>query len=79
LTTNCSTNIWLNTRVNPDHLPFNWRILLSGYIPEYLYEMESLDNSLPFPELEKRAHANARAQAADTAADFSLRIREPGK
>jgi hypothetical protein len=79
LTTNCSTNIWLNTRVNPDHLPFNWKILLSGHIPEYLYEMESLDNSLPFPELERRAHANVRAQAADTAADFSLRIREPGK
>lgn len=75
LTTNCSTNIWMNTRVNPDHLPFNWKILLSGYIPEYLYEMESLDSSLPFPELTRRAHANARARAADTAADFSRRIR----
>ena len=76
LTTNCSTNIWLNTRVNPDHLPFSWKILLSGYIPEYLYEMKVLDNSLPLPEIKKRAHINARAQAADAAADFSQRIRE---
>jgi hypothetical protein len=76
LTTNCTTNIWLNTRVNPDHLPFSWKILLSGYIPEYLYEKGLLDNSLPFEELKRRAHVNERAQAADSAADFSRRIRE---
>ncbi len=76
LTTNCTTNIWLNTRVNPDHLPFSWKILLSGHIPEYLYETGRLDNSLPFPELKKRVHVNERAQTADSAADFSLRIRE---
>jgi hypothetical protein len=76
LTTNCSTNIWLNTRVNADHLPFSWKILLSGYIPEYIYEAGRLDTSIPFAELQKRAHINARAQAADKAADFSRRIRE---
>ncbi len=76
LTTNCSTNIWFNARVNPDHLPFSWKILISGYIPEYLYEEGRLDTSLPFAELQKRAHINARAQAADAAADFSMRIRE---
>jgi len=79
LTTNCTTNIWLNTRVNPDHLPFSWKILASGYIPEYLYEAGLLDNSVPFPELEKRVHINTRAHAADAAADFSQRIREVGK
>ena len=76
LTTNCTTNIWLNTRVNPDHLPFSWKILVSGYVPEYLYETGRLDNSVPFPELTRRAHVNARAHAADAAADFSQRIRE---
>lgn len=76
LTTNCPTNIWLNTRVNPDHLPFSWKILLSGHIPQYLNEEGLLDKDLPFPEIERRAHVNARAQAADTAADFSRRIRE---
>jgi hypothetical protein len=76
LTTNCTTNIWLNTRVNPDHLPFSWKILLSGYVPQYLYETGRLDRSIPFSELEKRAHINVRAHAADKAADFSQRIRE---
>ena len=76
LTTNCSTNLWMNTRVNPDHLPFSWKILLSGHAPEYLYETGLLDNSISFPELEKRVHINDSAHAADTAADFSRRIRE---
>ena len=44
LTTNCTTNIWLHSRVNPDHLPFSWKILASGYVPEYLYEAGRLDN-----------------------------------
>jgi len=57
-------------------MPFSWKILASGYVPEYLYESGRLDTSLPFPELQKRAHVNARAQAADTATDFSRRIRE---
>ncbi|MFH0997299.1 MAG: DUF4105 domain-containing protein [Pseudomonadota bacterium] len=75
LTTNCTTNIWMNTRVNPEHLPFNWKILASGYVPEYLYESGRLDNSMPFAELTRRSHVNARAHAADTATDFSQRIR----
>ena len=70
LTTNCTTNIWMNSRVNPDHLPFSWKILASGYVPEYLYEAGRLDTSVPFPELEQRAHVNARAQAADAGRGF---------
>jgi hypothetical protein len=76
LTTNCTTNIWTNTRVNPQHLPFNWQVLVSGHVPEYLYEHGRLETGgLPFPELQRRAHVNARAQAANDAADFSRQIR----
>jgi Domain of unknown function (DUF4105) len=75
LTTNCTGNIWLHTRVNPGHLPFSWKILLSGYVPEYLYEAGRLDMSLPFYELKRRSLVNARAQEADAAEDFSQRIR----
>ena len=75
LTTNCTTVIWANALVNPGHPPFSWKILASGYVPEYLYESGRLDNSVPFPELQRRAHVNARAQAADAAPDFSRRIR----
>jgi uncharacterized membrane protein YhaH (DUF805 family) len=76
LVNNCTTDIWYNTRVNAAHMPFSWKILASGYVPEYLYESGKLDTSLPFLELQKRAHVNARAQEADTATDFSRRIRE---
>jgi len=77
LTTNCTTAIWLNTRVNPEHLPFHWQVLLSGYLPHYLYRSGRLDSGgLSFEQLWRRSHINARARAADQAPDFSRRIRE---
>ncbi|NOT12550.1 MAG: DUF4105 domain-containing protein [Methylococcaceae bacterium] len=72
---NCTTSIWFNARINPEHLPFSWKILLSGYVPEYLYESRRLDSQVPFPELQQQALINSRAQAADQASDFSTRIR----
>jgi hypothetical protein len=75
LTTNCTTTIWQNSRVNPGHLHFSWKLLLSGHLPEYLYESGKLDTSLPFAELKQRSHINAKAREADKAEDFSQRIR----
>jgi hypothetical protein len=75
LTTNCTSNIWLHSRVNPGHLPYSWKILASGHVPEYLYENGRLDSSVPFAELQRRGHVNERAHAADQAEDFSQRIR----
>jgi hypothetical protein len=74
-TTNCTTMIFAHTMVNPGHLPWSWKILLSGYTAEYAYEMGRLDRSLPFDELRRRSHVNAAARAADAAPDFSRRIR----
>ena len=80
LTTNCTTTIWMNAQVNPGHVPLNWKILVSGYVPEYLYERDRLDAmGLSFPELQRRAYVNVRAKAADSAADFSRRIRALGE
>jgi Domain of unknown function (DUF4105) len=79
LTTNCTTNIWLNSRVNPEHLPFSWKILASGHVPEYLHDHGRLAaGDLPFAEVQRRALVNPRAQAAGSAADFSRRIRDSG-
>lgn len=71
VTTNCTTNVWLHARVNPEHVPFSWKILLSGYVPEYLYETGRLDTSIPFPELQRRSLISAPAGEAD----FSRLIR----
>ena len=75
LTTNCTTMILAHTMVNPGHLPYSWKILLSGYAPEYVYDSGRLDRSMPFEELKRRVHVNTVAQAADQAPDFSRRIR----
>ena len=77
LTTNCTTNIWMNSRVNPEHVPFSWKILASGHVPEFLYEHGMLEASdfRPFDEIQRRAHINSRAQQAGLASDFSQRIR----
>jgi hypothetical protein len=75
LTTNCTTSIWLNARVNPERVPFSWKILLSGYLPEYLYEQGRLDTTVPFAELQRRSLINPAAAAADRDSEFSQRIR----
>ena len=77
LTTNCTSNIWLNSRVNPEHVPFSWKVLASGHVPEFLFEQGRLASGGPdFAEIQRRALVNARAQAAGTAEDFSRRIRD---
>ena len=49
LTTNCTTDIWMNTLVNDDHLPFSWKILASGYVPQYLMKREARHRALRSP------------------------------
>jgi len=78
LTTNCTTTIWMHSLVNPGHVPFSWKILASGYLPQYLYEQGRLeDYGLTFDELQRRVYINPRAQQADQAPDFSRLIRQP--
>jgi hypothetical protein len=76
LTTNCTTTIRTHTRMNPGTPPMSWKILLSGYVPDYVYEIGKIDTTMPFSELEKRSLINARAHAADKDPAFSERIRE---
>jgi uncharacterized protein DUF4105 len=75
LATNCTTTIVLHTRVNPEHPPLSWKVLLSGHAAEYVHERGRLDTSLPFAELQRRSRINDAAQAADRDPDFSRRIR----
>jgi hypothetical protein len=75
LTTNCTTNVIMHTKVNPGGGHYSWKVLLSGYAPQYAYERGRLDASIPFAELKQRSHINDAARAADQASDFSQRIR----
>jgi hypothetical protein len=76
LTTNCTTSILMHTRMNPESPPMSWKILVSGYVPDYLYELGRLDTSRSLADLEKVSHVNQRAHAADKDPAFSQRIRE---
>jgi hypothetical protein len=76
LMTNCTNVIWVHGQVNPDRVPFSWKILASGYVAEYLYDMGRLDASVSFAELTNRGHVNPRARSAEDTVDFSRLIRE---
>jgi hypothetical protein len=54
----------------------SWKVLLSGYIPDYLYELGRIDTAKPFAELEKLSRVNERAHAADQDASFSQLLRQ---
>ena len=76
LTTNCTTTILMHTRINPESPPLSWKILLSGYVPEYLYQLGRIDTAKPFADLKKLSRVNERAHAADKDASFSQHLRQ---
>jgi hypothetical protein len=76
LTHNCTTTIRRHAQHVAAGKPFDWRILVNGYIDQLGYERGQIDTSLPFAELRRRSHVSEKAQAAGDAADFSTRIRE---
>ena len=46
-TTNCTTMVLINNRVNGAVSLLNWKILLSGYMPQLVYERGGLDQTCP--------------------------------
>lgn len=77
LTSNCTTIIFELARQIAPGLPLDYRLLLSGHFAEYAQEQGALVSRLPFRQLMKASHINARAQQADgaNAGDFSRAIR----
>lgn len=75
LTDNCTTGIWMQSLINRGHVPFSWKVLLSGHVPEYLYAQGRLVKHLPFQELRHRSMANPRAASAFRSSNFSKEIR----
>jgi hypothetical protein len=79
LTANCTTIIFeMARRIDPG-LPLDWRLLASGYLDRYLYDIGALAGEGDFATLRRNAHITARARAADHAEDFSALIRQRAK
>jgi len=73
LTSNCTTQIFRMVRAVRPGLPLDYRVVLSGYLPQYVYALGALDTSVPFADLRDRSHIAGKA--ASTEPDFSTRIR----
>ena len=76
LTTNCTTAIFDMMRAVTSSVPFDWRIVLTGYLPGYLYEHGAVDTRIPLEELRERANVTARVDGNLNDVEFSSRIRE---
>ncbi len=74
LTTNCTTQIFRMARAVKPGLPLDYRLLLAGFVPDYVYGNGGLDSRLPFETLRQRSHIKGRASSDDPA--FSARIRD---
>ena len=65
LTTNCTTQIFRMISVLQPGLALDYRMLLSGLVPDYIYERGRLDTSLPFAALRDRSHIRGKASSTD--------------
>jgi len=75
ITTNCTTAVSSMIRSLGGALPLDWRLVVNGYLPGFLYDNGAVTTSIPLPELMERARIDAQAKAADGSPDFSQLIR----
>ena len=60
---------------DPD-IPWDWRLLVNGYLDEMGYERGSINGSLPLEELRARSDISEKARKAGGSAPFAELIRE---
>jgi len=73
--TNCTTIIFQMVRLLDPTFPFDYRILLSGYLPGYLYDHGWLKDEGSLEEITQGASIDAKAQAGGREG-YSERIRQ---
>lgn len=63
LTSNCTTLVFdMVQAINPQRLPKDYRLLASGYLPNYLYDLKALNQNYTMKEWYGLAHINPRAE-----------------
>jgi hypothetical protein len=65
LFSNCTTNVRLHVKDIGSAHPWDWQILINGFIAERAYELGAIDTSLPFAELRRLSYIDYRARDAD--------------
>ncbi|RFS33866.1 DUF4105 domain-containing protein [Acinetobacter sp. SWAC5] len=79
LTSNCTTLIFdMVQAVSKQHLPVDYRLLASGYLPNYLYDLNALSHQWDIATWYRRAHVNPRVTSHHTlsSAQYSALIRQ---
>ncbi|MDQ6645987.1 MAG: DUF4105 domain-containing protein [Pseudomonadota bacterium] len=76
ITSNCTTIVYgMAKHLDPD-LPWDVRLLLTGYLPEYLHDIGAVDRQRSVQELRRRGRITERARHSTPTDDFSRVIRE---
>lgn len=76
LTGNCTNIAYRLARELWPTLKPDWRVLVSGYVPDLAYEIGAVDTRIPLDALKERAKISEKARAIGNAPDFSARLRE---
>ena len=74
--TNCTSQVFFHTRVTENKLPYNWKLFLSGYVPDYLFDIHALAPGYALDQLLELGKVNERAVQAGNSDDFSIQIRK---
>jgi Domain of unknown function (DUF4105) len=75
VTVNCTTLIYHMMKRIGGNLPLDYRLLLSGYLPGYVYKVGGLDRRYTLEQLRSFGRITERAHAADRSSTFSADIR----
>ncbi len=76
ITSNCTTLVYNMLKRIVGGLPFSYRVLLSGYLPEYVYQVGGLDPRYRLEQLREFGYISDRARIADQSPVFSEEIRK---
>lgn len=77
LTANCTTVVFRLIRALDPGLPIDYRILLSGFLPDYVFELQGYRTGLTLQEFRARARVSELGIANGDSAGFSAAIRPP--
>jgi hypothetical protein len=72
---NCTTLVYQMMNRIVGRLPLDYRLLLSGYLPDYVYKVHGLNPHYSIEQLRSLGRITVRAKQADRSADFSAAIR----
>jgi hypothetical protein len=75
LTVNCTTLVYHMMRRIVGHLPLDYRLLFSGYLPGYVHKVGGLDTRYSVEELKTLGRITERARQSDRRPTFSEDIR----